>query len=608
MSASPVRYQPTFLMSKDGSMVRLGLFFLMGATLAFIASPFVQVIANPPADPKITFRNVLLVQRAMEQARDYLLQPDNKKAVQILEEHVKLVDGKQDYLKLLRKAYRAYITELWIANQPALAEEYLDKLTALEPSAANDPTLRRAASDKTFRDATPLPAKGPQAAAANPPTAAPTPAAPTPAALASATPPEAKNVGKPSPPAAGPKPSTVRAKTDDDPFDPANQQPASRAVAGEPNPQARALLAQAEAEYRERRFAEARQRFEQAYRADPQVLDASRDRWAYCRLFQVVEQLNQPNLDTAVLASLHQEVQAAMSLAQAPRLAETGKGLLREIEDRSKKPAAAASAGWAVQHHPGSIQGWQMAETPHFRILHNQPRDFVEKAAHIAEHTRQEMYRKWFGNDGPEWTPKCDLYLHATAHDYSRLTGVPSTSPGHSRIENDPQSGRVVSRRLDLHCSNPTLLQAVLPHETTHVVLAGQFGKHAVPRWADEGIAVLTEPREKVDQHRRNLARCHQEGQLFGVRDLMNLNDYPHASRISAFYAQSVVLVEFLSQQRGPQVFSQFLREGLDQGYENALRKHYNYRDFGELQERWGQVLTAEMNRPATTTAGYLGR
>ena len=60
-----------------------------------------------------------------------------------------------------------------------------------------------------------------------------------------------------------------------------------------------------------------------------------------------------------------------------------------------------------------------------------------------------------------------------------------------------------------------------------HVVLASQFTGKPVPRWADEGMAVLTEPAEKVELHRRNLARCRQEGQLFEVGRLMQLADYP---------------------------------------------------------------------------------
>src|SRR2546423_9176713 len=96
------------------------------------------------------------------------------------------------------------------------------------------------------------------------------------------------------------------------------------------------------------------------------------------------------------------------------------------------------------------------------------------------------------------------------------------------------------------------MMEAVLPHETTHVVLAGMFGNHDVPRWADEGIAVLTEPSFKVELHRRNLEKNHQEGLLFGVLELMQLRDYPPARRIGAFYAQSVCLVEFMAVMSGP--------------------------------------------------------
>jgi hypothetical protein len=143
-----------------------------------------------------------------------------------------------------------------------------------------------------------------------------------------------------------------------------------------------------------------------------------------------------------------------------------------------------------------------------------------------------------------------------------------------------------------------------LPHETTHVVLAGRFGKHQVPRWADEGIAVLTEPAAKVEMHRKNLARSRDEQQLFAVRDLMSLDDYPQPRRVGAFYAQSVSLVEFLAKEGGPVTFARFVRDGLENGYETALRKHYRYRSFDELQESWtrhafgsaGSAVTASKN------------
>src|SRR5207244_8437374 len=106
---------------------------------------------------------------------------------------------------------------------------------------------------------------------------------------------------------------------------------------------------------------------------------------------------------------------------------------------------------------------------------------YAEKAAQIAEATRSQMQRKWLGKEDDPWQPKCEIYLHATGTEYGQQTEQNPASPGHSRIELDERNGRVVSRRVHLRCDNANLLDSVLPHETTHVVIAGQFGNKHVP-------------------------------------------------------------------------------------------------------------------------------
>src|SRR5262249_35374132 len=139
-----------------------------------------------------------------------------------------------------------------------------------------------------------------------------------------------------------------------------------------------------------------------------------------------------------------------------------------------------------------------------------------EKVVRAAEQARVEVSRKWFGNDGEDWSPRCDVYLHATAQRYSQQTGIRADSPGHSRIQLDPSAKRVASRRIEVHCENREgLLSQVIPHETTHVVLAGYFSGQRLPRWADEGMAVLTEPAQRVEKFRRELVRCHGARELF---------------------------------------------------------------------------------------------
>src|SRR5262249_54971771 len=150
-------------------------------------------------------------------------------------------------------------------------------------------------------------------------------------------------------------------------------------------------------------------------------------------------------------------------------------------------------------------------------------------------------------------------------------------------------------------------LIAVLPHEATHVVLAGGFGGQPIPRWADEGIAVLTEPSDKIEGHLRNLPQYYANRQLFSVRELIEQTyqpqqeNYPEPRRIGVFYAQSVSVVDFLTHEKGSQVLTQFVRDGLRYGYTSALQRHYGFRSFEELEQRWSAYalrdLTAQANR-----------
>src|SRR5262249_3546429 len=161
---------------------------------------------------------------------------------------------------------------------------------------------------------------------------------------------------------------------------------------------------------------------------------------------------------------LESEVKAALNLTPGPRFEEYGKLLLSEIEKRRTRSAVPAPStkreAVTVRHLGKSAQGWSVAETENFRIYHMQSPDSGEQAAQVAEQTRTEMHRKWFGVTPPPWNPKCDLILYPTGQDYSRATGVAAQSPGHSSFNLD--AGRVISRRIELHCDVSSLLGAVL--------------------------------------------------------------------------------------------------------------------------------------------------
>jgi hypothetical protein len=501
------------------------------------------VAANPPATPPQTEKQdalvkvVLRVQLALQQARERLAQNDFRSAVFALENQLPYCNGNAVYLQLLRDAYRGYIKELHLAKQDVEVQRYAQRLLVLD---------RGAMLDSSVTGVPPAPAQ-PQLPA--------TPIGTT---------------------------KTVRLKSDDDEPSPTRQ---AKDGAGK---EGQTILAEAEKRFAERRYPEARLLYEQAYRANRDIVDACRKRWAYCKLFHVVELLNRGQSEPLAWNDLEDEVRLAQTLAPDLQYARL---LLAEIDNRrnaSPGVSGLKSAGAAsVQHLPRSSEGWQVAETVNFRIFHNQSREYAEQAAEVAERTRANMEQKWFGAVSEPWKPKCDIFLHNTGQDYSRATGQ-YNSPGHSTLK--IENGHLMVRRIDLHCDDPNLLGAVLPHETTHVVLAGEFSQQLVPRWADEGIAVLTEPREKINRHLDNLGRCRQDNLLIPLRDLMQLDDYPRNPRyIGAFYAESVALVEFLSSQRGPQTFTLFLNEGLRYGYEKALKRQYGINSFAELEQQWTQ-------------------
>jgi tetratricopeptide (TPR) repeat protein len=569
------------LQSKDACMSRCRLFLVpaVGFLLCSVLS------ATPPDDIDTRFKKDLSVQTAMHRARLLLGDNQAQKAVEVLEEQLRNVNGNSVYLTLLRDAYRAYIRDLYLAGQPDQAKRYLDRLCILDPGAANDPALRPQQFDgppKNFEQApvakanTPWPSFNPNFKMPN-------------FNLFSKKEEPAKPVVQAAIARAVPDQSIV-----DDPFDRKNQREASVDV--DKAARARELLKRGEQEFKNDRFAEARAFFEQAYQADASSRDVCKEQLAYCILKGVSEAMERPGVLPGRLAELQKDVDAAIRLAPTKMMA-SGQQLLEQLERRSgqnRLPQIAASMT-RVNHLGQNKEGWQVVKTAHFYIFHQQDADFGERVAQIAETTRAAMFKKWFGHDGVEWEPICELVMHPGAASYTQMTSVPGNSPGHSRIESDP-SGRIIARRMDMRMDGPNILDAVLPHETTHVVLAGMFGNAPVPRWADEGIAVLTEPNEKVEQHRRNLHKHHKDGQLFGLKELMELKDYPQPRKISAFYAQSVALCEFLTAERDAKTLTDFVKDGVRNGYETALQRHYSL-TFPQLEERWTQKV---LNRAAS--------
>lgn len=337
--------------------------------------------------------------------------------------------------------------------------------------------------------------------------------------------------------------------------------------------------------YQQRNYAQACQCFEKVQAQGVALSNETRERFAYCKLYQVAVQLNalQGQLGSE-RPQLEREVRAALELA--PRL-EFGKELLSRLQNTPAK-----SATTAIKHLDEKDKGWSICQSAHFRVYHNDPK-LGEQVAQIAEATRSAVARKWLGQD-VEWEQPAQIYVHPTAESYHRQSGMPTTAPGHSDYDVNSDASIIHYRRVFVRADHPHMLTAILPHEVTHIVLNGQFGRKLLPRWADEGMAVLSEPYSRIELHLNPLPETYRQGQAFTVQELMAGDEYPKdRAKMASFYGQSVCLVEYLCTLKGPQGFVAFMRDANREGEAAAIQRNYGF-TLAELETRLQQWIVAQ--------------
>jgi tetratricopeptide (TPR) repeat protein len=540
------------------------------AALLCAALCVVALVPTPSraADPDSPLTTALAVQAALSQGRDCIGRGNYAQAVNVLEAQIARINGSGEYLAALGAAYRGYIKELRQANRDDEARIYLRRLEVLDAGAVLE---------------------FPPQKSVDPPA---NPIKPPPEPVATKTieaPPVPKSVETPTnlvPPVSPSRPPlTVRGirsdKEDDDPFHPSNRLSLNPGTG---------LVGQADQEFRDGHYETAGRLYDQANRADPKtVTGAARENWAYCKLAAIKQQWERHGAtsDDKLLAGYESEIRTALTLTTSPQLKQKGADWLGEIQEARRGGAAVrVETPAAVKQLDRVTNGWSVAESENFRVYHRNNPDLAERAAQTAERARRDVSHKWFNDDGEKWTDRCELYLHATAQEYSKATGKPASWPAHTTVQRE--TGRIVQRRIDLHCDDREMLSASLPHEATHAVLASRFGGVDLPRWADEGLAMLTEPRDRLDRYQRILNQAREDRLVMSMRELLTLDNYPtNQTAALAFYAQSVSVSQYLSELQGPQTLAKFLSESLKNGtYEPALKKYYSL-DLPTLEQRW---------------------
>ncbi len=303
--------------------------------------------------------------------------------------------------------------------------------------------------------------------------------------------------------------------------------------------------------------------------------------WAYCRVKLAAEKLNARDCKPGDAELAIREVTAALQeVPPGSELHKVGQALIELGRSKSGSGAGKAIASSANE-----------LETANFRIKHTGNADFAEELATAAESHRKAIFERWSGPPAGAWAVKCDIVLHATAEAYSSATGRPGEATGSSVVRLADR--RATERRIDLRADHAAIKTDALPRELTHIILADLFPDKSPPKWAEQGMAILSGSAEEIDRYTRTLPRCAREGDWFTLAKLMELNEFP-AEKITGFYCQSVSLTEYMIRSAGGERnFTIFLRDCQRYGTAQAIKRQYGVDGPDALEAAWKRATLA---------------
>jgi hypothetical protein len=218
----------------------------------------------------------------------------------------------------------------------------------------------------------------------------------------------------------------------------------------------------------------------------------------------------------------------------------------------------------------------------HF-VVYAPTHEVAFSVATLAEAYRRELALAWLGKELPDWKEPCPVHMKITMEAPAGATTF--TFDG----------GKVSNRKMELQGPLDKVLASTLPHEIAHTVLADHFGR-PIPRWADEGAAILSEPSQQQERH-EHLARALMlepgkalpvvgtPGPPIPLRRLFPMTSYP--PNVMALHAQGYSVTRFLTGRKDRKTFLAFVGQGMKGDWDAAARGHYGFKTVEELEDAW---------------------
>jgi RNA polymerase sigma factor (sigma-70 family) len=222
-----------------------------------------------------------------------------------------------------------------------------------------------------------------------------------------------------------------------------------------------------------------------------------------------------------------------------------------------------------------------------------------------AEYQRRVLALKWLGRELPAWSKPCPIRFDA------QRTGTGGAT-AFAFDTNKAGEPALASAEMELRGEFLPVLTNALPHEVMHTFLATYFGG-PVPRWADEGIAVLNESAEEQYNHDVRVRELLKAGRGIRLRVLLRMTEFPRD--LIVLYAQGHSLARFLGRGKHPikvpvlkdvptvaglfenggadghRRLIAFVRLGADgnttESWTKAAKDVYGYKSLDDLEEAW---------------------
>jgi hypothetical protein len=232
---------------------------------------------------------------------------------------------------------------------------------------------------------------------------------------------------------------------------------------------------------------------------------------------------------------------------------------------------------------PACAEEYLTLETEHFRIYYAPQQ---EKLAHTATAVAEEAWRRISDFLDSHPVRKIEILIAPDRAAFQQASGgmIPDWGIG---LAAPAQARILITSPADAPANID--LEEIITHEVAHVLLGLTLPGQPLPRWFDEGHAMVHARQWRITESTR-IVWALLAGTLIPLSDLTYTFPYERASAELA-YTESYTAVDFMVRSRGPDAFREFVRDAAHHGdFEAALIEVYGW-NLARFDSAWRKSL-----------------